>query len=326
MSLSVGGYVIVADDVSGPLLWHERLVLAACRTLGWYAVLSPSLNTFAEHIDDDNRDLLAWRRPGRDGLLPAGILRGRSYRFEERPVGTVLEHLIEHSRRVSAQHDGFANEVMGAPNVLSTEDRARGDVPLASPLGLIVNLVRRTGSSGRSRRTSESSSKGSRLALPANAMGIGGAALGPSPSEVLGTDIVFYRGRPPGEPHARGRDVDMAQTEARTIPVRFDAQGERRRTFPEAVAEMVVQGRFPVAGAEDLSRFPQVDGVGRWQPRDVPPPLALRKPAPDGDRAVYEDEVFCMMLQAPATITQVNCANLVGCEMLCRRVQLLREA
>mmetsp|Transcript_150499 Transcript_150499/g.481750 ORF Transcript_150499/g.481750 Transcript_150499/m.481750 type:complete len:88 (+) Transcript_150499:1-264(+) len=47
---------------------------------------------------------------------------------------------------------------------------------------------------------------------------------------------------------------------------------------------------------------------------------------PDGDRAVYEDEVICRALQFLATVDQVNLPNLVGAELLCRRHQLIREA
>ena len=46
----------------------------------------------------------------------------------------------------------------------------------------------------------------------------------------------------------------------------------------------------------------------------------------EGDRAVYEDEVLCKVLQFMVTIDQVNVPNLVSAELTARRIQLLREA
>ena len=47
---------------------------------------------------------------------------------------------------------------------------------------------------------------------------------------------------------------------------------------------------------------------------------------PSGDRAVYEDEALCLALQFLSTIDQINVPNLKGCELMGRRIQLIREA
>lgn len=85
-----------------------------------------------------------------------------------------------------------------------------------------------------------------RVALPRGFLGIGSVALGPRLAEASGPEIVA---RPAAEPPIAMRDVDAEASDSRTIPVRFDAQGERRRGFAEAVAEMSVEdlpGGFPL--------------------------------------------------------------------------------
>ncbi len=45
-----------------------------------------------------------------------------------------------------------------------------------------------------------------------------------------------------------------------------------------------------------------------------------------GDRAVYEDEVLCSALQYMVCVDPLNVANLLSAELMCRRLQLIREA
>ena len=51
-----------------------------------------------------------------------------------------------------------------------------------------------------------------------------------------------------------------------------------------------------------------------------------RSRIPEGDRSVREHEVLYRMVDAFATRDQVNVPGLLGCELLCRRLQVIKEA
>lgn len=232
MTLHSGSCVMVAYDVSGPLLGRERLILAACRTPAWHSLLSPSLDTLVEQIDD--------------------------------------------GRRAAVRHDACASEVVGLPGEPSAEDRARGAVPQEGRLVLTLNLAPPDG------LDIGDLVKGSRVALPSGAMGVGGAALGPRPAEAPGTDIVFYRARPAGMPPVGARDAEMDGVDARMIPMRFkrrarDGGRSHRGRCGDGGAGLA--GRVPLQGPRAC--------LGRREPGDVPPPRAPREPRPGlGPRGV----------------------------------------
>ncbi|CAE7219985.1 ANK1 [Symbiodinium sp. CCMP2592] len=122
----------------------------------------------------------------------------------------------------------------------------------------------------------------------------------------------------------------MDAEDLRVLPLRFDPQGQRRAEFADMVALMK-----------------QVDMPGGKLQLDGPPSglevmksMVMRGLTPvtdhehwvrthelaKGDRSVYEMEVITRVLEAMATVDQLNLPNLKGAELLIRRWQLIREA
>ena len=122
----------------------------------------------------------------------------------------------------------------------------------------------------------------------------------------------------------------MEARDLRVLPIRFDAQGQRRAEFADMVSQMT-QDDMP-GGKLQLDGPPSALEVVRS--------MVLRGLTPvtdhehwirthdiaKGDRSVYEMEVITRVLEAFVTVDQINIANLKGCELLVRRWQLIREA
>lgn len=270
MRLPVGSQVLVACDVSGPQVWPEGLVRNACRTEGWYAVLTISGNPLVGQMSDDSLGLLAERPPGRDGSLADRILRGRSYPFEAQASGMLLERLVERGRKDGEDHDSFAAEMV--PAAPSADELARGSRAASPPLVLVQyppaqeELIWALGEDVRELV------KGWGVALPLDAKGAGGDGFGPWAPELPGPGPAFYRARPAEEVPVRGRYAN-AQGDSRTIPERYDASREVPGGPPR---------RFSIERAADLPRLPQVPGRRRPKARDVAPPLAERQASVGG--------------------------------------------
>ena len=116
----------------------------------------------------------------------------------------------------------------------------------------------------------------------------------------------------------------------RVLPVSYDGQGERRRTYASAVQEMVDDE--PEGGLVTL-RPPR---TAMWALKDMlqnggsPSQhfewwLRTGK-IPEGDRASYEMEVLCSALEAMTTVDQLNAPSLTSAEIMVRRVALIKEA
>jgi len=165
--------------------------------------------------------------------------------------------------------------------------------------------------------------KGRLVSLPPGSFGDQQRAIGPAPMAAGHVGLVCYRSvDPAATPRAVERD-------ARVMPVKFDAQGERYRVFQEAVSMTFADelpGGFGLEGPRTLlpllKSFVQQGGSPELSHMEWKRNSAV----PSGDRAVYEDEALCLALQFLTTIDQINVPNLKGCELMGRRIQLIREA
>lgn len=153
--------------------------------------------------------------------------------------------------------------------------------------------------------------KGAVVTLPAGSVGDENRALGPASEGSGVAGLVTYRSAtlPPGP-------SDSGEGEARSLPVLLETQGERLRPFADAVATMdtsEVPGGFVLSSPRTcLNLLKPMVRIGGTP--EVSHMMWKREShIPDGDRAVYENGVPCLVLQIFTTVDQVNCANLVGC-------------
>eukprot|EP00969_Alexandrium_andersonii_P249928 11045673-Alexandrium_andersonii.AAC.1 len=78
----VGDFALLAYDIPGPILWHERLIAAVDpQRPGHAAVLKPDNDHYVETLTLDNTDLQAVRWSSAPGAVPAGVGAGRVYRL-----------------------------------------------------------------------------------------------------------------------------------------------------------------------------------------------------------------------------------------------------
>lgn len=118
-----------------------------------------------------------------------------------------------------------------------------------------------------------------------------------------------------------------AAEDARTLEVRYSPSGERHRGFKETVASMVQSDfdDFPLEPRTTLSYLRAVSSVAEsafaqhlgW---------VSQSRIPDGDRAIYENEVLSRCIDLAISYDALNIANLASFELLVRRKQLLAEA
>lgn len=116
----------------------------------------------------------------------------------------------------------------------------------------------------------------------------------------------------------------------RVLPIEFDSQGGRRREFPTAVAAL-----------DDAE--PAGDGIQLTGPRTAMRLLKdLREQSftpgtfheywlrtsdiSKGDRSVYEHECLSRILESMLVTDQLNAPALQSAELICRRLQVIREA
>ena len=120
---------------------------------------------------------------------------------------------------------------------------------------------------------------------------------------------------------------DLIKGDSRTLPVNFDAQGARKRTFADSVALMsedVLPGGWPVQGPRSsLNTLKGVVKIGGSLVIEHDQWVRTAK-VPDSDRSVFEDEVIAVCLQTLASVDQLNLPNLAGVELMIRRRALIR--
>ena len=121
MALAVGNRVFVCYDVPGPDLYHERLVVGVCLCgQGWFIVVTPDLDRFAEQVSILNDDLRSFHVVPTGQDLPFGIAVANCYRFAALPVGDQLRQLC-------------ADGVQDALAIAIAPGAPAGAVPVALP-------------------------------------------------------------------------------------------------------------------------------------------------------------------------------------------------
>jgi len=356
---------ILYSAVGAPV-WHQRRRLAALSGslgTGEWAV-TPDGGVFEESLHLPDPEVTAVRFADVRWPPPPGVPRAQAYRFAAdipaEDLANYMDEAMAQANQVWTQEmttdvppSGVLEDIRASVDVgrvapapglppqavEPAEEPGVAVLPLAGvarnvhmhPRGVLAEDPR-CGDGyvwALDEHVSEHHPKGQIVHLPAGCFGDSERALGPAP---LSWDIVHLVQYLAVDPRATPRASDMAVdqgTDARVFPVKFDAHGERVRLFAESVSYMTqdeLPGGFPLEGPRTCLQV--LKGMVRVGGSPEMSNLEWRRTSriPDGDRAVYEDEVICLALQFLATVDQVNLPNLVGAELLCRRHQLIREA
>jgi hypothetical protein len=116
--------------------------------------------------------------------------------------------------------------------------------------------------------------------------------------------------------------------DARRLSVKFGADGGRRRLYRDSVEDMV-EAEFddwPVVGPRTTRWVVKEIGKIAEGPRAQHALWVRGSKIPDGDRAIYDDQVLSFILELAVTYDCLNVVNLACMEVLIRRRQLLAEA
>ena len=116
----------------------------------------------------------------------------------------------------------------------------------------------------------------------------------------------------------------------RVLPVVFDSQGVHRREFSSPLAEM--NDAEPVGGGLQLSGPSTVLSIFKslrdqsFTPSTFHEHWVRTSDLPKGDRSVYEHECLSRILDYMVVVDQLNAPALQSAELMCRRLQVIREA
>eukprot|EP00746_Dinoflagellata_sp_MGD_P159731 gnl/MRDRNA2_/MRDRNA2_86757_c1_seq1.p1 gnl/MRDRNA2_/MRDRNA2_86757_c1~~gnl/MRDRNA2_/MRDRNA2_86757_c1_seq1.p1 ORF type:complete len:406 (+),score=88.05 gnl/MRDRNA2_/MRDRNA2_86757_c1_seq1:297-1514(+) len=124
------------------------------------------------------------------------------------------------------------------------------------------------------------------------------------------------------------RDKKMESDDLRTLPVRYDHQGERWRDYPEAVAIMDSDdfGDWPLTGPRNaLWRLKQLKRSG-LTPLTQHQKWCERSKVGKTDRAKHEHECLAKVLDSAVSYDQLNACNLACIERVVKRRMLIEQA
>ena len=126
------------------------------------------------------------------------------------------------------------------------------------------------------------------------------------------------------ESEACAGDDRVAGDDARTLSIKYRVNGERSRSFKESVQELRVVDfdDFPFNPRTCLEYVKEVSNVAEsalaqhtmW---------VTQSGIPNGDRAIWEDDVLARVIDLALKFDGLNIANLASFELLVRRRQLI---
>eukprot|EP00438_Fugacium_kawagutii_P025699 Skav229290 [mRNA] locus=scaffold544:87897:88883:+ [translate_table: standard] len=116
----------------------------------------------------------------------------------------------------------------------------------------------------------------------------------------------------------------------RTLPIKFDSQGARRRDFFEAVALMSADelpgGKLQLEGPSTAIQVLRSLTSRGLTPITDHERWVRSSEIAKQDRSLYEMEVLARVLEAMVMVDQLNVPNLKSGELILRRWQLIKEA
>lgn len=314
-----GATALVNYGEPGPV-WHARALLAHAGNNDW-AILTPDHDVYVETLAPDNPDFTDFHYCGMNGAVPARINPAHIYGFAGMTPAEFGAFRLQGEALV-----GVAGGVALAP-------AARGGavapaVPIgpapvvaagaaAPPAAGVPDTWVAVEDGGNFKRGDIVISDPN--PLPAGHVMLQDRAVIPVPTGCLFVKKV-----------CRADVSGMRLEDLRTLPVRFDNQGVRRMEFHNAVSLM--DDTEPQGGGLQLTGPPSALNLLKAMRDQAFSPATFHEhwvrtnEIAKGDRSVYEHEVLSRILESMAVIDQLNIPALQSAELICRRLQVIREA
>lgn len=314
--MNVGGLALLNYGEPGPI-WHSRVLLAHAGDQDW-AILTPDHDVYIETMANENPDLVGFYYCGEGGVIPPGVNPADVYAF--RPLTPAQLGAFRIQGEALAVAEKARRGIALAPVPPAPPPAAAGPpvvpvpvVPVHGPTNTWVALE----DGGHLR-------KGDVIAvdpnpLPAGHMILGERGLCPIPwgsilmKKVPANEVASYR-------------LD----DLRVLPIEFDSQGGRRREFPTAVAALddsePAGGGIQLTGPRTAMRLLKDLREQSFTPGTFHEYWLRTSDISKGDRSVYEHECLSRILESMLVTDQLNAPALQSAELICRRLQVIREA
>ena len=322
------GEMCYVEYAGFPGVVHGRLLLALVEHQDWI-ILTPDRDVYCESMDPANPDLsLFFHIP--DGSLPPGVPPIQIYSFGGMAANEYAQLMVEGRRERDAEmaRRGLAGPP-GAPGAVAAvagvavppgdDDEEIWVLAEMLPGHQIGEVVARDPGAptedSRCLIKLRDSSNVEHVVLAAKVR--------------RGELDVFCEGRIKlaRESISCAGDDRQAADDVRTLSIQYGANGERSRSFRRSVEEMqlVEFDDYPFTLRTCQDYLKAVAGIGEccyaqhlaW---------VQQSKIPEGDRAIYEDEVLSKVVDTAIRYDGLNIVNLASFEMIVRRKQLLAEA
>eukprot|EP00438_Fugacium_kawagutii_P003956 Skav200396 [mRNA] locus=scaffold1919:156792:162160:- [translate_table: standard] len=338
------GHVALVNYGERPATWHARLLLGRVDGDTWM-ILTPDYDMYSELLSPANGDYTDFEYLGSQTRPPARIPARQIYGFAPLDPGTLANYIHQGQQAAEAERRALGLPAGGAvgpaPALAAPPAPPGGAVPLPGVLvggppaaGAPVAVAAAAPNPGVVGPKSWVAIESSGGRKRGDVVVVEPAALPP------GHVVLGDRGVVPGLPgHVEGCMVRLvAQDEVakyqledlRVLPVKFDAQGLRRREFGEAISMMVDSP--PMGGGLQLEGPTSILNVLKSMRDQSLTPTTFHEfwlrsaDIPRGDRSTYEHECLSRILESLVSVDQLNVAALQGAELIGRRLQVIREA
>ena len=280
------------------MVWHCRALLAHAGGPNW-AILTPDHDVYIEELSASNTDFTGgFFYCGENGAIPAHVDPNTVYGFD--PLTPQDLGAFRMQGQILADAHRLAAGLPLGPPVLPPAAPA-AVAPMARP-PQVWDVVARDPA-----------------ALPAGSHSIGERGIVPA-----GIGSILVKKVKPSEAAAYRMD------DLRVLPIKFDAQGVRRQDFPTAVSSM--DDAEPSGGGIQLTGPPTALKLLKdmrdqaFTPSTFHGHLFRTAEIPKGDRSVFERERLSRILESLVVVDQLNAPSLQSAELICRRLQVIREA
>ena len=296
-------------------------------------ILTPDYDRYPEDLSLANPDYTDFEFLGASTRPPPRIPPGQVYGFAPLDPGTLANHIRQ--GQVEADNERIALGLPPVPAPVAPAAHVGAPVPVPAPVAgaapapaagvgagaavVIYCWVAFESNGGRKRGDIIVTEP---TVLPHGHVVLGDRAIVPA---LPGSSSACLAIRVPQDDVARYQLEDL-----RVLPVKFDAQGIRRREFSEAVALMV--DTPPQGGGLQLEGPTSVLNVLKNMRDQAMTPTSFHEfwlrsaDIPKGDRSTYEHECLSRILESLISVDQLNVASLQGAELINRRLQVIREA
>ena len=330
--------------------WHERYLIRKVmpsldsRSIGWFVVATPDGDVYAEPLAPPN--VLAIAILDDDRRLPVGLARRNVYRFEDGSVGQALTAPeIAHVRGAAQGEYANLQAEIGDPTARLGAVPAAPTTTAAVPAAQVVPVL--SVAAGHTWVVAVAEGPRARGSLVPLAQVVSGHQAGSKEvvalvdGSVLFTELIpshevgTYCSPPNAAAAAPEKDLlgftggalHLGQADdARTLAVRYGADGKRRRELRDGVdrASESAWTDWPIKGPRTARWVAQYIVTNGGAPLSMHQAWKSNCKLQASDGGVLEHEAICKTLELAIEYDQLNVGELASVELMCRRLQMIQ--